>query len=140
MNVLLKKKELDPPVHHLVQIQQFHGLTNGLVVLDHLVKKGSLRERSSLNLKQHDSQLAPQLSKLETEWMMEDQYHEDGLAARALLRLAEACGGQQIGNRKGWKAATSGVVEEQEKQVGGAKRWQKVGLRWGSRNGCLVRR
>ncbi|EGO00393.1 hypothetical protein SERLA73DRAFT_160279 [Serpula lacrymans var. lacrymans S7.3] len=50
MNVLLKKKKLEPPVHHLVQIQQFHGLTNGLVVLDHLVKRG--RERSSPNLEQ----------------------------------------------------------------------------------------
>ncbi|EGN90968.1 hypothetical protein SERLA73DRAFT_140845 [Serpula lacrymans var. lacrymans S7.3] len=41
MNVLLKKKKLEPPVHHLVQIRQFHGLTNGLVV-----------ERSSSNLEQ----------------------------------------------------------------------------------------
>ncbi|EGN94893.1 hypothetical protein SERLA73DRAFT_187991 [Serpula lacrymans var. lacrymans S7.3] len=36
--------------HHLVQIRQFHGLTNGLVVLDHLIKQG--RERSSPNLEQ----------------------------------------------------------------------------------------
>ncbi|EGN91192.1 hypothetical protein SERLA73DRAFT_192448, partial [Serpula lacrymans var. lacrymans S7.3] len=50
MNVLLKKKKLEPPVHHLVQIRQFHGLTNGLVVLDHLIKRG--RERSSSNLEQ----------------------------------------------------------------------------------------
>ncbi|EGN91154.1 hypothetical protein SERLA73DRAFT_192466 [Serpula lacrymans var. lacrymans S7.3] len=50
MNVLLKKKNLEPPVHHLVQIRQFHGLTNGLVVLDHLIKQG--RERSSSNLEQ----------------------------------------------------------------------------------------
>ncbi|EGN91000.1 hypothetical protein SERLA73DRAFT_128260 [Serpula lacrymans var. lacrymans S7.3] len=42
MNVLLKKKKLEPPVHHLVQIRQFHGLTNGLVG----------RERSSSNLEQ----------------------------------------------------------------------------------------
>ncbi|EGN96906.1 hypothetical protein SERLA73DRAFT_140754 [Serpula lacrymans var. lacrymans S7.3] len=41
MNVLLKKKKLEPP---------FHGLTNGLVVLDHLIKRG--RERSSSNLEQ----------------------------------------------------------------------------------------
>ncbi|EGN91325.1 hypothetical protein SERLA73DRAFT_192370, partial [Serpula lacrymans var. lacrymans S7.3] len=40
MNVLLEKKELEPPVHHLVQIRQFHGLTNGLVMLDHLIKRG----------------------------------------------------------------------------------------------------
>ncbi|EGO03635.1 hypothetical protein SERLA73DRAFT_158201 [Serpula lacrymans var. lacrymans S7.3] len=50
MNVLLKKKKLEPPVHHLVQIRQFHGLTNGLVVLDHLIKQG--RERTSSNLEQ----------------------------------------------------------------------------------------
>ncbi|EGN91557.1 hypothetical protein SERLA73DRAFT_128141 [Serpula lacrymans var. lacrymans S7.3] len=50
MNVLLKKKELEPLVHHLVQIPQFHGLTNDLVVLDHLVKQG--RERNSSNLEQ----------------------------------------------------------------------------------------
>ncbi|EGN97927.1 hypothetical protein SERLA73DRAFT_160939 [Serpula lacrymans var. lacrymans S7.3] len=50
MNVLLKKKKLEPPVHHLVQIRQFHGLTNGLVVLDYLIKRG--RERSSSNLEQ----------------------------------------------------------------------------------------
>ncbi|EGN91304.1 hypothetical protein SERLA73DRAFT_192378 [Serpula lacrymans var. lacrymans S7.3] len=42
--------KLEPPVHHLVQIRQFHGLTNGLVVLDHLIKRG--RERSSSNLEQ----------------------------------------------------------------------------------------
>ncbi|EGN91104.1 hypothetical protein SERLA73DRAFT_192490 [Serpula lacrymans var. lacrymans S7.3] len=45
-----------PPVHHLVQIRQFHGLTNGLVVLDHLIKRG--RERSSSNLEQVSSQAA----------------------------------------------------------------------------------
>ncbi|EGN91149.1 hypothetical protein SERLA73DRAFT_192470 [Serpula lacrymans var. lacrymans S7.3] len=45
-----EKKKLEPPVHHLVQIRQFHGLTNGLVVLDHLIKRG--RERSSSNLEQ----------------------------------------------------------------------------------------
>ncbi|EGN91141.1 hypothetical protein SERLA73DRAFT_192475 [Serpula lacrymans var. lacrymans S7.3] len=50
MNILLKKKKLEPPVHHLVQIRQFHGLTNGLVMLEHLVKRG--RERSSPNLEQ----------------------------------------------------------------------------------------
>ncbi|EGN91232.1 hypothetical protein SERLA73DRAFT_192427 [Serpula lacrymans var. lacrymans S7.3] len=44
------EKKLEPPVHHLVQIRQFHGLTNGLVVLDHLIKRG--RERSSSNLEQ----------------------------------------------------------------------------------------
>ncbi|EGO02525.1 hypothetical protein SERLA73DRAFT_158486 [Serpula lacrymans var. lacrymans S7.3] len=50
MNVLLKKKKLEPPVHHLVQIRRFHGLTNGLIVLDHLDKQG--RKRSSSNLEQ----------------------------------------------------------------------------------------
>ncbi|EGN91610.1 hypothetical protein SERLA73DRAFT_192206 [Serpula lacrymans var. lacrymans S7.3] len=50
MNVLLKKRKLEPPVHHLVQIRQFHCLTNRLVVLDRLVKRG--RERSSPNLEQ----------------------------------------------------------------------------------------
>ncbi|EGN92157.1 hypothetical protein SERLA73DRAFT_191488 [Serpula lacrymans var. lacrymans S7.3] len=48
MNVLLKKKKLEPPVHHLVQIRWFHGLTNRLVVLDHLVKRGRVRSSSSL--------------------------------------------------------------------------------------------
>ncbi|EGN91288.1 hypothetical protein SERLA73DRAFT_148614, partial [Serpula lacrymans var. lacrymans S7.3] len=42
--------KLEPVVHHLVQIQRFHGLTNRLVVLDHLVKRG--REGSSPNLEQ----------------------------------------------------------------------------------------
>ncbi|EGN91274.1 hypothetical protein SERLA73DRAFT_192396 [Serpula lacrymans var. lacrymans S7.3] len=45
-----EEKKLEPQVHHLVQIRQFHGLTNGLVVLDHLIKRG--RERSSSNLEQ----------------------------------------------------------------------------------------